>query len=832
MTKTTQFKLFLSPKNHFALLMFLVVFSFKIQAQSYPFEISENITATLEVQTENKEPFRNPLLGYNIFGFNSEKDKDLIREFDPTTIRFPHGLFANWYDWRADKTRVFGEETFDYIHRDDEPKETTIDHIDAINTFDNNNIKVGIDGMTQLNAEREIAQGTGFDVIWTFNMSADSEAGADTTESPETVTRYEDLKARGFEVKDIELGNENFYPGQRSSFIPNASDYIARAKSMAKDLKAKDPNIKVSIPLLRRGSWVDPNWNSKLTQDLTYFDAVTVHTYIGSDPDNSENSDHAYSTALTARKSLETSTNDFVRVYTGDKPIWLTEWGVKSGGPNAASVLGMADCYLFMSENQNIYQRANWFSVNGKLNSFVEFDGNNIKYPLEKTAYGLTHNILKNVFENSTMLSSIMTTENLEEGVKAVTARVVTKNGKTTVLVLNLTDKSVPFTLHLDGEKYTENFIHKAMHFDNLGQERSLPFEADPMDTIKEGSGEITLPALSINTIVLGTDKEDTMPTIALTSPLPYSTHNTGKLIKIQAKASDPDGTISKVEFRINDILYNVTDKTAPYEDNFTPIETGTYKITAVATDNDGNTKEVNSLIYVTKQEPYLGEAVSIPGRVEAENYDFGGQDLAYNDNDSENRGGAFRLGEGVDIGLTSSGGFSVGYVAIGEWIEYTVDVQEAGKYNIVINYSSGKNGGGTLDASLEGDDVFNGYSLPQTTSWTDYQTVTLKNIDLKQGEQILRLTINSGGYNLDYLEFKSSTLSIDDHVITQFKVFPNPSKSGQFTLSESLNWTVFSVNGIKLIEGKGVLVDVSKFAKGLYVLKTESGLIKKLVFH
>jgi hypothetical protein len=295
-----------------------------------------------------------------------------------------------------------------------------------------------------------------YDVVWTLNMSAD---GPDFNNgSPETVAFYESLIERGFDVDIVEMGNECFYPSQRSSIIPNATEYIARAKSMYTALKAKDPNIQLSIPLLRRGSFVNPDWNADLTKDMDYFDAITVHTYIGSDPDDAANSDEAYSTALTARKSLESSTNDFVRIYSGDKPIWLTEWGVKSGGPNAASVLGMADCYLFMAENQDIYHRANWFSVNGKLNSFLVWDGNNIKYPLQKTGYGSTHEILKAIFENSILLESIVTTTNLVPGVKAVNARAVTKDGTTTVFAINLSDKPAVFNLNIDGSPIVKHF--------------------------------------------------------------------------------------------------------------------------------------------------------------------------------------------------------------------------------------------------------------------------------------------------------------------------------------------------------------------------------------
>jgi alpha-L-arabinofuranosidase len=465
--------------------------------------------ATINITSSNTEVFNNLLLGTNTHHFSKSKEKDLINKLKPITIRFPHGLWANWYDWRRDVTRLFGEESFEYEQGVNKTIKTkTPDLLANIKIFDTNNIKVGIDGLTNLNTTRKSQTGKGFDMMWTFNMSAD---GTDFNNgSPETIARYNDLISRGFEVKVIELGNESFYPGQRSSIIPNTDDYIARAKSMSAALKEKDPNIRVSVPLLRRDSWANPNWNKDLTQDLTYFDAVTVHTYVGSDPDDANNSDEAFGTALTARKHLGNSIYDYAYKVAPNKPIWLTEWGVKSGGPNAASVLGMVDCYIFMSQNQNIFERANWFSVNGELNSHYVWETYispsgverpRIKYPLEKTLFGSGYEILRLALENTTLIESNVEVSNLVDGVKAVNARVVTKEGKTSVFVVNLSNQDVPFNVNIDGLSYTVTATHKAISFSKMDEERAMGIDVDPLTLISQGSQGITLPKFSINII-------------------------------------------------------------------------------------------------------------------------------------------------------------------------------------------------------------------------------------------------------------------------------------------------------------------------------------------
>ncbi|MCF7561547.1 T9SS type A sorting domain-containing protein [Sabulilitoribacter multivorans] len=480
-------------------------------AQDYPFSLPSDMEATINITSSSKELYNNLLLGTNTHHFSTTTEKDLINKLKPITIRFPHGLWSNWYDWRRDVTRLFGTESFEYEQGVNKTIRTkTVDHLASINTFDNLDIKVGIEGLTGLNATRKSATGKGFDMMWTFNMSAD---GNDFNNGcPETIARYDDLIARGFDVKAVEMGNENFYPGQRSSIIPNTEDYIARAKAMSAALKSKDPNIKVSIPLLRRDNWANPNWNADLTQDLTYFDAVTVHTYVGSDPDDSTNSDEAYGTALTARKDLGNSIYDYAHQVAPNKPIWLTEWGVKSGGPNAVSALGMADCYIFMSENQDVFERANWFSVNGKLNSHYVWETYispsgverpRIKYPLEKTLFGSAYEIIRLAFENTTLIESDMQVPSLVNGVKAVNARVVVKEGKTSVFVVNLSNQDVPFNINIDGVAYTDAAVHKTMSFTSMVEERAIGIDVDPLTLVSQGSGSITLPKFSINIIEL-----------------------------------------------------------------------------------------------------------------------------------------------------------------------------------------------------------------------------------------------------------------------------------------------------------------------------------------
>ncbi|NJM79208.1 MAG: T9SS type A sorting domain-containing protein [Flavobacterium sp.] len=58
---------------------------------------------------------------------------------------------------------------------------------------------------------------------------------------------------------------------------------------------------------------------------------------------------------------------------------------------------------------------------------------------------------------------------------------------------------------------------------------------------------------------------------------------------------------------------------------------------------------------------------------------------------------------------------------------------------------------------------------------------------------------------------------------------YPNPSKDGVFLLNKESNWDVFSVQGIKIKEGKSKEIDLSTAPKGIYLLNS-NGNYKKLI--
>jgi GH35 family endo-1,4-beta-xylanase len=247
-------------------------------------------------------------------------------------------------------------------------------------------------------------------------------------------------------------------------------------------------------------------------------------------------------------------------------------------------------------------------------------------------------------------------------------------------------------------------------------------------------------------------------PVVSLTAPLNNAVFTAPATINLTATASDPNGTISKVEF------YNGTtklgeDATSPYSYSWANVAKGSYTITAVATDNSGNkTTSTAAMITVNvPQGPYNGTWNLIPGTIQAENYDVGGNGSAYSDGSAGNTGGAtFRTDEDVDIeNCTDAGaGYNIGYATAGEWLEYSVDVQKYGLYDVSFRVAASGDAR-TLSLAIGEKAIATNLAIPNTAGWQTWQTVTVKNVTLQPGKQILRLTIGATDYvNINYLTF------------------------------------------------------------------------------
>ncbi|MDO8589494.1 MAG: sugar-binding protein [Armatimonadota bacterium] len=149
---------------------------------------------------------------------------------------------------------------------------------------------------------------------------------------------------------------------------------------------------------------------------------------------------------------------------------------------------------------------------------------------------------------------------------------------------------------------------------------------------------------------------------------------------------------------------------------------------------------------------PYGGSSINLPGTIQAENFDNGGEGVAYHDTESTNYGGAFRTSEGVDIASTydTGGGYEVGWVQPNEWLNYMVYVNATRAYDINMRVSGG---GGNFHINMDGQNVTGTRTTPNTGSWGTYATYTVPSIQLAAGSHVLTVVAETAGFNLNYID-------------------------------------------------------------------------------
>lgn len=204
------------------------------------------------------------------------------------------------------------------------------------------------------------------------------------------------------------------------------------------------------------------------------------------------------------------------------------------------------------------------------------------------------------------------------------------------------------------------------------------------------------------------------------------------------------------------------------FEAEFTPTEEGKYEIKAVVTADDGTQYErYAGFTAYPPRTPYNG-VKEIPGIIECEDFDGGAEGMSFHDSDNMNEGDVKDYrdnGGGVDL-VKGNGGTVIGYTAQGEWLDYTINVTQAGEYEYEATVSSG-NDGAAFSLSVIKDGQMTQLAkvkVPKTgdSDWSKYKTVTGKlSKPLEAGEQTLRITIEGAYANIDKIEIKGTETGI-----------------------------------------------------------------------
>ncbi len=209
-----------------------------------------------------------------------------------------------------------------------------------------------------------------------------------------------------------------------------------------------------------------------------------------------------------------------------------------------------------------------------------------------------------------------------------------------------------------------------------------------------------------------------------------------------------PDVRVFLDELRVNDLPVPNTGSFETFRTVTTTIflTTGTHTL-RLAFSGDGLNLDWFALTPQAESFTHL----EIPGTIQAEDYDIGGEGITYHDTTPGNLGGAYRHDD-VDIEkLAALSTPDVGWIRTGEYLTYTVYITEDGNYDLTARVAS-PNSGRTAVLSVDGDPVAT-IAIPNTGSFEAFRTVSVP-VTLASAFHTLKLTFQGDGQNIDWIAF------------------------------------------------------------------------------
>ncbi|SHL60538.1 Carbohydrate binding module (family 6) [Fibrobacter sp. UWH5] len=207
-------------------------------------------------------------------------------------------------------------------------------------------------------------------------------------------------------------------------------------------------------------------------------------------------------------------------------------------------------------------------------------------------------------------------------------------------------------------------------------------------------------------------------------------------------------------------------------------------------------------------QEPFDG-IIALPGKIEAENYDKGGNRVSFYDKDASNQGNVYRddavdiVGFGCSDSLNTKDceGYSLGYTQVGEWLEYSVNVGAHDSLVGSARVASGLEGAGFI-LYIDDKTVTDTVKIPKGGDWVTYSEIEFPVSEIAEGEHVLKLQFTGTYGNVDWVSLGDPNAVVGTRL--------------QFNVATPQNYSVFTVNGNYVGTVYGLSAGIAEQVRGL----------------
>lgn len=160
----------------------------------------------------------------------------------------------------------------------------------------------------------------------------------------------------------------------------------------------------------------------------------------------------------------------------------------------------------------------------------------------------------------------------------------------------------------------------------------------------------------------------------------------------------------------------------------------------------------VDTSFPLRKGQPFVVKADG-PSELWFRDFDRGGKNIAFYDTGGGG-GNTYRadMGDFTSSMVTIEGGGNLGYLDTGEWYIYSIDVEQAGAYEVTVNMGGGGNDG-WYHFELDGVRACENFKAPNTGGWGNFADFKVT-IDLPAGLHKLKFYADTAAHNPKHMTF------------------------------------------------------------------------------